>query len=106
MPQQAGCMVFARNEIKGVTPPGHYLKHNDATPPPLKGGGGGGDGVECGERTHPHPSLPLEGEGTIALHDFFGERKYVNLCSIWCFYAYGSAMRVCLGRCEFIRTQS
>ena len=39
-------------------------------PPPFQGEGRGGDGVDCvisvcyKKQTHPHPNLPLEGEGT------------------------------------------
>ena len=33
--------------------------------PPLQGEGGGGDGVLNHGKTHPHPNLPLEGEGIL-----------------------------------------
>src|SRR5512133_2100705 len=59
-------------------------------PPPFQGEGRGGDGVSCGSatgrqcKTHPHQSLPLEGEGTGGspetprLHQGVGKAATVN----------------------------
>jgi exodeoxyribonuclease V alpha subunit len=59
--------VPAYNPIPLLTSP---LKGEEFIPPPLQGEGRGGDGVDCEitaslpESAHPHPNLPLEGEGT------------------------------------------
>jgi hypothetical protein len=50
-----------------VFPSWHSVKENQQKLPPLQGEGWGGDGGISDTKTHPHPSLPLEGEGTASL---------------------------------------
>ena len=59
---------------------------------PFKGGLGWGWG-KCGKRTHPHPGLPLEGEGMKFFPLFGGGGMCVNPCGIryFCHHSHAPA---------------
>jgi hypothetical protein len=62
-PLVRGCCRFS-----GLTTTAYPLR--------VQGEGWGGDGVKDGERTHPHPNLSLEGEGTVALPTIDSPKPY------------------------------
>ncbi|MBE0502568.1 MAG: N-6 DNA methylase, partial [Desulfuromonadales bacterium] len=62
---------FTDADIQRIADTVHAWRGDADFLPPFQGEGRGGDGVDCEvstnclNQTHPHPNLPLEGEGTI-----------------------------------------